>query len=220
MRFDILTILPQVFDSYLKESIIKRAQLKKLIKIYIHNLRDYTSDKHRTVDGRPYGGGPGMLLMLEPIYKCLKKIRRRKKHKVIMLDPGGRQLDHRLVQRLAKLDQIILICGRYEGIDARVEKFIDEKISIGPYVLSGGELPAMVLLEAVTRLIPGVLGHEHSNKDETFSVNKDYIEYPQYTRPAVFKAGKHLLKVPQVLLSGNHEKIKEWRLKHLRKPKN
>lgn len=218
MQFDIITIFPDIFDSYFKESVIKRGILKKKIKINIHNLRNYTKDRHKTVDDRPYGGGPGMLLMVEPIYKCLQKIKRKKKSKVVLLDPGGRQFSQKTAEKFSKLGQLIMICGRYEGIDARVEKFVDEKISIGPYVLSGGELPAMVVLEATSRLIPGFLGHEHSAEEETFSKDKDFIEYPQYTRPEIFetKEGKKL-KVPKVLLSGDHKKIKEWRLKHLGK---
>lgn len=213
--FDIITIFPEIFESYFNESIIRRAQLKKKIKIRVHNLRDYTVDKHHTVDDRPYGGGPGMLLMAEPIYKCLKKIKRKKKSKVILFTPGGQQFDHSLAQKFTKLEQLIMICGRYEGIDARVEKLINAKISIGPFVLSGGELPAMVLLEATARLIPGVLGHEHSASDETFSEDKDYIEYPQYTRPEKIKINGKNYSVPQVLLSGDHGKITLWRRKHL-----
>jgi len=217
MRFDIITIFPNIFDSYFNESVIKRGQLKKIIKIKVHNLRDYTKDKHKTVDDKPYGGGPGMLLMVEPIYKCLQRIRKKKKTKIILFAPGGKQFDQRMAKRYSKLDRLIMICGRYEGIDARVEKFVDEKISIGPYVLSGGELPAMVVLEATARLIPGFLGHKHSAEDETFSIDKDYIEYPQYTRPEIFTIKNKKLKVPKILLSGNHKKIKEWRLKHLGK---
>jgi len=206
--------LPPHFDSYLNESILKRAQKKGLIKIKIHNLRDYTDNKHKTVDDRPYGGGPGMLLKVEPIYKALKSIKSSTKGaKIILLDPAGKKFDQKMAKKLSKQDRLIFICGRYEGFDERVKKFVDESISIGDYVLSGGELPAMVILEAVSRHLPGVIGHEQALDEETFSKDKDYIEYPQYTRPEVFKN----MKVPQVLLGGNHQKIKEWRGKHRKK---
>jgi len=215
LEFHIITIFPDIFDSYIKESIINRAQKKRLIKILTHTPRRFAVDKHRTVDDRPYGGGPGMILMFEPIYKTIKSIPKKKKRKIVMLDPSGKQLTQREAERYAKLNQLILLAGRYEGFDARLERVVDEKVSIGPYVLAGGELPALVIVEATARLVPGVLGHEHSAKDETFSQDLDYIEYPQYTRPeAVIYRGKKL-RVPPVLLSGNHAKIKEWRLKHL-----
>lgn len=220
ITFHILSIFPKIFADYFNTSIIKRAQQKKLIKIKIHNLRDFTKDKHKTVDDKPYGGGPGMILKLEPIYcsifknKALK-IKNKKLLKIILLTPAGKQFDQKKAQSFSKLKNIILICGRYEGIDARVEKFVDEKISVGPYVLSGGELPAMTIVEAITRLIPGVIKKE-SLIEETH--NKNFIEYNQYTRPEILtirgKSGKiKMLKVPKVLLSGNHTKIKEWRNK-------
>lgn len=209
MRFDILTIFPKIFDSYFKETILKRAQKKGLIQIQVHNIREETTDKHRTVDDKPYGGGPGMIFKIEPIYKTLKKVERQKKSKVVLLSPTGKQFNQARAKSYSKLNQLILISGRYEGIDARVDELVTEKISIGPYVLSGGELPAMIIIEAVTRLIPGVLGHKDSAKEDTFTKNKDYLEYPQYTRPANFKGQK----VPKVLLSGNHQLIAEWRLK-------
>jgi tRNA (guanine37-N1)-methyltransferase len=212
MKFDILTIFPDIFDSYFNETILKRAQKKRLIKINIHDIRKHTSDKHKTVDDKPYGGGPGMVFKIEPIYQQLKKIKRRKKSKVILLTPTGNQFNQKTAGRYSKLEQLILISGRYEGIDARVEKLVDEKVSVGPYVLSGGELPAMVVIEAVTRLIPGVLGHKESAKDDTFK-KEEYIEYPQYTRPAEFKGWK----VPKTLLSGDHRAIKEWRKKQANK---
>ena len=225
MQFNIITIFPKILDSYINESILKRAQKKKLIKNKLHDLRKFTKDKHRTVDDKPFGGGPGMLMMVEPLYEAINKVegrrngqgRRKKvegtKTRTILLTPAGKQFDQKMARRLSKYDQLILVCGRYEGIDARVEKFVDEKISIGPYVLSGGELPAIILAEATARMLPGVVGHEHGTEDETFSPDKDYIEYPQYTRPAVFKN----MKVPKVLLSGNHAKIKEWRKKNSKK---
>ncbi len=237
MLFDIITIFPKIFDSYFTESILKRAQKKNLIKINIHNLRDCTLDKHKKVDDKPYGGGQGMILQVQPFYSALQKVKSlpagrqgqkekgksgKAKVKIVMLTPAGKTLDQRMAMKLSKLDNIILLCGRYEGFDARIDKFVDEKISIGNYVLSGGELPAMVLVEAVTRLIPGVLGHSHSAEDDTFSVDKDYVEFPQYTRPEKFQisnAKTLTLSVPKVLLSGDHAKIEEWKKKHIKKKK-
>jgi len=208
MQFHIITIFPKILDSYFNESILKRAQKAKLIQIKTHNLRDFVFDRHRTVDDKPYGGGPGMVLMIEPIYKCLKSIRRKRKSRIILLDPAGRQFNQKIAQGYSKIDQLIFICGRYEGIDARVDKLIDEKISIGPYVLSGGELGAAVIIESVSRLLPGVLGKMKSLQYETFSGKKnDTVEYPQYTRPEKFNKWR----VPKVLLSGNHQEIEKWR---------
>jgi len=215
-HFDVITIFPNSFDSYLNESIIKRAIVKRLIRVDFYNPRDFTTDKHHTVDDRPYGGGPGMILMAEPIIKSISKIKKKKNHRIVMLAPAGKQFTQREAERLAKYDQLILLCGRYEGFDSRIEKFAHEKISIGPYVLSGGELPAMVIIEAVSRHVKGVLGHNQALADETFSHGLDYVEYPQYTRPEVFqrqvaRGKKQVLKVPKVLLSGNHAEIKKWR---------
>jgi tRNA (guanine37-N1)-methyltransferase len=217
-QFDIVTIFPQIFDSYFAESIIKRAQNKKLIKINVHDLRKYSTAKsklHRSVDDRPYGGGPGMILLVEPIAKALKAIKRQPKSRVLMMSPAGKKFTQREAERLSKYDQLILLCGRYEGFDARVDKLIDEKISIGDYVLAGGELPAMIVTEAVSRNISGVVGHEHALDDETFSHDLDYIEYPQYSRPEDFKG----MKVPKILLSGNHAAIKKWREEKSKKRK-
>lgn len=223
MRFDIITIFPEILDSYLKESILKRAQAKKLITIKTHTPRKFAFDKHKTVDDRPFGGGPGMILMFAPIAKTIQHVTRNTKHKkmkIVLLTPAGKQFTQKDAHRYAKLDQLILIAGRYEGFDARIERLVDEKISVGPYVLAGGELPAMTVIEATVRLIPGVLGHKHSVKDETYSCALDYIEYPQYTRPetVVYKGKK--LPVPKVLLSGNHQAISNWRLKNIKTRKN
>jgi len=221
MQFDIITIFPQIFDSYFQTSILKRAQKKKIIKIKIHDLRFWTKDKHKTVDDTPYGGGPGMILKIEPIYKALKFLNRRKnkKQKIILLTPKGQKFDQKMAHKLSKLDKVIFVCGRYEGVDARVEKLVDKKISVGDYVLTGGELPAMILVDAITRLLPGVINKE-SLREETFSKLIINSEYPQYTRPEVFtyktKSAKiKKLKVPKVLLSGNHQKIAEWKLRSL-----
>ena len=259
MRFDIITIFPNMFESYFSESIIKRAQEKKLIKINIHNLRDYTTDKHKTaapafatlkknntstanerkrcgrVDDTPYGGGAGMVLKVEPIFSAIQKLKaparnaspacndsisdRQAKRsdaggqKTILLSAKGKKFDQKMARKFSKLDQIILICGRYEGVDERVAKHIaDEEISIGDYVLTGGELPAMIITDAISRLIPGVI-KEESLLEESFSENKEQRtqdkeqkflkEYPQYTKPEVFKGWR----VPKVLLSGNHKKM-------------
>ncbi len=210
MKFDILTIFPNIFDSYISESMLKIARDKKVIEIKTRDIRSAAADKHRTVDDKPYGGGPGMLMMADPIYKTLKKIKREKRSKVILMAPGGKMFDQKTARRYSKLDQLIFICGRYEGMDARIEKFIDEKVSIGPYVLCGGELPAMVITEAVTRLLPGALGHELSAEEESHS-QEGYIEYPQYTRPEIWSPEGHKYRVPKVLLSGHHAEIEKWR---------
>lgn len=215
MKFDILTIFPNVFQPYIQESVLKRGQMKGAITITVHNLRDFTTDPHKTVDDRPYGGGAGMLLMIEPIYKALKKIvpRRTKKNRVVMLAPTGKRFVQADAVRLAKYDQLVLLCGRYEGFDARVEMLVDEKISIGDFVLSGGELPALIVMEAVARHVPGVLGNSETLAEESFSGQDDFLEYPHYTRPEVFKPKgmRRALRVPKVLLSGNHKLIAAWR---------
>lgn len=207
MQFDILTIFPTIFDSYFNESIIKRARNKKVISIKVHDFRKFASDKHSSVDDRPYGGGPGMVLKVEPIYKCLKSIQKKKNSRTILLTPKGKTFNQKRAQSLTKYDQIILIAGHYEGFDERIRKYVDEEISIGDYVLTGGEVPAMTVVDAVARLLPGALGDDASPKDETFSKNANYIEYPHYTRPENFKNKK----VPKVLLSGDHKKIADWR---------
>ena len=217
--FDVITIFPDLFNSYLKESLIARAQKKKLIKINIHDLRKWTTDRHKTVDDRPYGGGLGMVLKVEPIYKAISTLKKQKiknkKQKIILFTPRGRKFDQQLAYKLSKLDRIIMICGRYEGVDERVAKYIaDMELSIGDYDLMGGELPAMVVIETVARLIPGVLGKPELLK-ERVTKEKGFIEYPQYTRPEVFSPKKGVFwKVPKVLISGHHQKIAEWRKKH------
>jgi len=211
MKFDIITIFPKILDSYFNESILKRAQASKKIKITTHDLRKYSKDKHKNTDDTPYGGGPGMIMMIQPLYDCLKKIKRKKRSLVIMLDPAGKQFNQKTALRYSKLDQLIFISGRYEGIDERVNIYVDEKISIGPYILSGGELGAAVITESVARLIPGVLGSKDSLQYETFSGKKnDVVEYPQYTKPENFKGQK----VPKILLSGHHQEINKWRINH------
>jgi len=209
MRIDILTIFPKMFPPVLDESIVKRAQKKGRVKIFLHDLRDYTADKHRKVDDRPFGGGSGMVMRPEPIFNAIEKIRAQgtgHRVQVILLCPRGKTLNQKIAKRFAKQRHLILICGHYEGVDERVRRqLVDEEISIGDYVLTGGELPAMVLVDSVVRLLPGVLGDKNSLKFESFEDN--LLEYPHYTRPAVFRG----LKVPQVLLSGAHKKIDLWR---------
>ena len=239
MTFHIITIFPNIFDSYFNESILKRAQNNKLINIKIHNLRDWTTDNHKTVDDTPFGGGAGMVMKIEPLYKALNSVilecsasgaigSRLNKQKTILLSAKGKTWDQRLAKSHSKLDNIILICGRYEGVDERITKFIDEEISIGDYVLTGGEIGAMTIIDSITRLLPGALGNAESAKNESHTT-PGVLEHPQYTRPEVFTPlnGSPLIKgvrgikpkpksyrVPKVLLSGNHKKIEEWRKKH------
>lgn len=209
ITFDIITIFPDIFNSYFSESLIKRAQKKKLIKINLHDLRKYTSDKHKTVDDKPFGGGLGMVMKPAPIFKAVKKIKK-KKSKVILFTPRGKKFNQKMAHQLSKYKQLILICGRYEGVDERIAKYVaDMEVSIGDYDLMGGEIPAMVVVETVSRLIPGVLGKKELLK-ERITKSKGFIEYSQYTRPEVFNKWK----VPKVLLSGDHKKIQAWREKH------
>ena len=239
MKFNIITIFPKIISDYVDETILARAQKEKIITVNPVNLRDFTTDKHKTVDDTPYGGGAGVVLKPGPIYKALKKLKALKKHKnkktrkhentkTILLSPRGRQFDQRLAEEFSKLEEITFVCGRYEGVDQRVSDYmVDEEISIGPYVLAGGELGALVIIEAVSRLLPGVLGNEESLAEETFGIQtSDFrlqtkqkiqksevrqaevqLEYPQYTKPADFMGWK----VPKVLLSGDHQKIAQWR---------
>lgn len=239
MKFDIITIFPNIFSSYLKESILKRAQEEKIIKIQTHNLRDFIKDKHRKValrqaqgnleprrkiDDRVYGGGPGMVLKAEPIIKAIQFLKpKNKKSKIIIFSPAGKQFDSKIASQLAKnYDHLILICGRYEGIDERIKKVFNDshfdfqELSIGPYVLAGGEIPALVLVDAVSRYLPGVLGKYQSLEDKRYGVG-----VPVFTRPEILEwslpgQGKKNKKypVPKVLLSGDHKKIEEWRKKH------
>jgi len=206
MRIDVLTLFPGMFTGPLDESILRRARQSGQLDLRIHNLRDWAHDKHRTVDDRPFGGGPGMLLKPEPIFEAVESLRT-EKSRVILLSPAGRLFRQEIAQELAKESHLILICGSYEGVDERVRThLVDDELSIGDYVLTSGALPAMVIIDAVTRLLPGVLGDEQSAEEESFS--DGLLEYPQYTRPAEYRG----LRVPEVLLSGNHEEIAKWRL--------
>ncbi|MEZ4087278.1 MAG: tRNA (guanosine(37)-N1)-methyltransferase TrmD [Candidatus Gracilibacteria bacterium] len=211
MRFDILTIFPNIFDSYLNESIIKRAIEEKHIEIHVHNIRDYTKDKHGKVDDIPYGGGPGMVMTPQPLYDCIQAVKKKNPGPLLYMSPRGKTLTQAKATKMAKNgnEGFILLCGRYEGIDQRIiDLCVDEELSIGKYVLTGGELPAMVFVDVVSRLIPGVLGDDESSAEESFSpALKGKKEYPHYTRPASFKG----LEVPEILRSGDHAKIKKWR---------
>jgi len=212
MKFDIITIFPNIFDSYLKESFVKKAQDKKIVKINIHNLRDFAINERKTVDDRPYGGGLGMVLKVEPIFKAIKSIKKTKKRRIILFSPRGRQFNQKKAYQLSKYDNLIFICGRYEGVDERVAtKIADEMISIGEYDLMGGELPAMIVMETIMRLIPNVLGKPEFLK-ERMTKTGGFIEYPEYTRPEVFEPKKgEKWKVPKVLLSGHQKNIQEWK---------
>ncbi len=206
MRIDVITIFPDMFSPIINESIVKRAQEKRKVSIHIHDLRAYTTDKHKKIDDRPFGGGPGMVMMAQPVIDAVKKIKGRRRVEVILLCPSGVPLTQAQAKNLSKIKNVILICGHYEGIDERVrEEVVDRVVSIGDYVLTGGELPAMVLIDCLTRLIPGVLGAAESLMKESFE--EGLLDFPQYTRPADFR-GK---KVPNVLLSGNHAQVKKWR---------
>jgi tRNA (guanine37-N1)-methyltransferase len=205
VKIDVLTLFPAMFAGPLDESIIKRAREAGLLDLRIHQLRDYTHDKHKTVDDRPFGGGPGMLLKPEPIFEAVEGIAR-EKSRVILMSPAGRPFTQVIARELAQQSDLLLVTGHYEGFDERVrEHLADDELSIGDYVLTNGALPAMVVVDAVTRLLPGVLGDDESSKEESFSGG--LLEYPQWTRPAEFRG----MKVPEVLLSGNHAEIARWR---------
>lgn len=215
MRFDVVTLFPGMFEGALTESILKRGREKGLIDIRLHDLRDFTHDRHRQVDDTPYGGGGGMVLMPGPIFEAVEAIERENtslRSRTLLLSPQGRPFSQEVARQLAgTLDRIVLICGRYEGVDERVREFLaDEEISIGDYVLTGGELPAMVIIDGVSRLVPGVLGGPQSALEDSFMEGQ--LEYPQYTKPAVFRGHP----VPEILLSGNHGEVQKWRREQAR----
>ena len=211
MKIDVLTLFPAMFAGPLDESIVQRARTNGALELTVTNLRDYTHDRHKTVDDRPFGGGPGMLLKPEPIFEAVENLAR-EKTRVILLSPAGRKFNQAIARELSQAEHLLLICGSYEGFDERIrEELADDELSIGDYVVTNGALPAMVVIDAVTRLLPGVLGDDESSTDESFS--HDLLEYPQYTRPAEFRG----MKVPEVLLSGNHAEIAKWRTEQARR---
>ena len=223
MKFQLITIFPTIFDSYLQESILQRAKDKKIVQYKVHNLRDWARDKHRVTDDAPYGGGAGMLMKIEPWYLALQDLKKASrvkgaKRKVIFLSAAGQKWNQTLAKKYSKLEEIVFVCGRYEGLDARIKDFIDDEISVGDYVLTGGELPALTIIDSIVRLLPGVLGNKESIVEESHAA-VGIAEYPQYTRPEIFMAGRKKYPVPKILLSGDHKKIKEWQKKHQPKTK-
>jgi tRNA (guanine37-N1)-methyltransferase len=209
MRFDVLTLFPGIFEGYLGQSLLKKAIEAQLVEIQLWNFRDWTTDKHKTVDEPPFGGGPGMLIRCEPVFDCVEAVQATAPDpgKLVMLTPQGRQLDQNLIQELASEQRLMLLCGRYEGFDDRIVQGLKPlEISVGDFICNGGEIPAMLIIDAVIRLIPGVLGDETSAKYDSFS-SSCLLEYPQYTRPREFRG----MSVPEVLLSGNHGAIARWR---------
>ena len=210
MRLDVLTLFPAIFSGYLGESLLKKAQDANLVSVLLHDIRDWSGDKHNKVDDRPFGGGPGMVLRVGPVVECLEAVQALDKTPahVILLSPQGKQLNQQRVEELAKLPRIALLCGRYEGFDQRVIDILQpEEISLGDYILNGGEVAAMVLIDALIRLVPGVLGDEASNQFDSFSSGNRLLEFGQYTRPREYRGHE----VPEVMLSGNHQEIERWR---------
>lgn len=210
MRFDILTLFPAIFDGYLSQSLLKKAIDASLVQVELHDFRKWTKDKHQHVDDRPFGGGPGMVIKVEPVVECVEWVQAQADApgKLILLTPQGRRLDQQVVEDLSREPRIVLLCGRYEGFDQRVIDLLQpEEISVGDYVLNGGEVAAMCVVDAVIRLVPGVLGDEESSVTDSFSQGNRLLEHAQYTRPREYRG----LSVPEVLLSGDHEEIARWR---------
>jgi tRNA (guanine37-N1)-methyltransferase len=206
LRFDVVTLFPEIFQPVFRAGVVGRAIDRGLLELHAHDLREHTHDRHRQVDDIPYGGGPGMVLKPEPLFEAIEAIRAENRGPVILMEPWGEPFTQQLARELAVEPGLVIVCGRYEGIDDRVrEKLADREISIGDYVLSGGEIPALVVIDAVSRLVPGVLGDEESLSGDSFTA--DLLGHPQYTRPAEFRG----LRVPEVLLSGNHREIEAWR---------
>lgn len=210
MRFDVLTLFPEMFPGYLGQSLLNLAIERQLVEVKLHNIRDWATGKHRTVDDRPFGGGPGMVMKVEPVVECVEAVRDQCEEPghLLMLSPQGRRLTQPVVEQLAGKRRLLLLCGRYEGFDERIKDILQpDELSIGDFVLNGGEVAAMVVIDAVVRLVPGVLGHEDSNQQDSFSGDERLIEFGQYTRPREYRGHE----VPQILLSGDHQAIARWR---------
>ena len=210
MRIDVLTLFPEMFSGYLGQSLLRAAIERGVVDVELHNMRDWAEDRHHTVDDRPFGGGPGMVLQVGPVVECVEAVRGQYETPghLVMLTPQGRRLSQSVVEQLTEKKRLLLLCGRYEGFDERIREILTpEEISIGDYILGGGEVAAMVVIDAVARLVPGVLGDEESNRQDSFSGNDRILEYPQYTRPREYRG----YQVPEVLLSGDHPRIAAWR---------
>lgn len=210
MRFDVLTLFPEIFDGYLGQSLLKLAIERGLVEVLLHNMRDWAKDRHRSVDDRPFGGGPGMVLKVDIVVEAVEAVRAEHPNPghLVMLTPQGRRFNQTVVEELATHERILLLCGRYEGFDERIRQILEpDEISLGDFVLNGGEVAAMAIIDAVIRLVPGVLGHEDSCRDDSFSGAKRLLEFAQYTRPREYRG----LEVPAVLVGGNHEEIARWR---------
>lgn len=220
MRFDVLTLFPEIFPGYLSQSILNKSLERGLVEIHVHNMRDWAEGRHHKIDDTPYGGGPGMILMVEPVINCVRDVQKMASQPgtVVVLTPQGQTLKQPMVEELAANQRMILLCGRYEGFDQRVIDILQPlEISIGDYILNGGEVAAMVLIDSLVRMVPGVLGDEKSSWDDSFSRGNRMLEYPQYTRPREFEG----CEVPEILLSGNHGEIERWRkAKSLENTKN
>lgn len=210
MRFDVLTLFPEMFPGYLSQSLLKLAIERGLVRVDLHNIRDWAKGKHKNVDDKPYGGGPGMVLSPQPVVECVEAVQQLGDQPggVVMLTPGGRKLDQRVVEELSEHQRLLLLCGRYEGFDQRVVDILQpDEISIGDFILNGGEVAAMVLIDTLLRMVPGVLGDEQSNKQDSFSTENRMLEFAQYTRPREYRGHE----VPEVLVNGNHPEIAAWR---------
>ncbi|MEE2642832.1 MAG: tRNA (guanosine(37)-N1)-methyltransferase TrmD [Planctomycetota bacterium] len=211
MRFDVVTLFPEMFPGYLGQSLLNKAIERGLVNVNVHDLRDWSDNKHNRVDDRPYGGGPGMVIMVEPVVRCVESILSRNPGaRTILLTPQGKRLNQRMVEEMAGSDSFVFLCGRYEGFDQRVVDLLKpEEISVGDYVLNGGEVASMVMIDSLIRMVPGVLGDENSSIQDSFSSGNRMLEFAQYTRPREFRGAS----VPEILLSGNHEEIRQWRHK-------
>ena len=215
MKFQAISIYPNMFNSYLGEGILKRALDNRIIHFTARDLRDWSTDRYKSVDDTPYGGGAGMLMKIELLYNALEEVKEKynteaSKRKIILLSASGKTWNQQMAKEYSKLDEVIFVCGRFEGVDARISHFIDEEVSVGDYVLTGGELPALIIMDSITRLLPEALGNNESSLDESHS-EEGVLEYPQYTKPAVFEVDGQKYQVPEVLTNGNHAEIAKWR---------